>query len=483
MRTLPIILALVLTGCPKETEVETPVETAAPEATPMPDALPAKAFTVPKPSVHELSNGMLVYVVENHEVPLASVQIVFDIGTFADPAGKEGAAEATFDMLNEGAGDMDAATISRKLRQIGASLGSGADLDGASVSVSGMSKNLEQSLDIWTSVLLEPTFPEADWSVLQKQWVAGLEAEQSDPTSLALKLHYAQAYGPTYRGLAADVDTVGALTVADMRSFYETYVGPGNARILVGGDVDPEEVVAMLDARIGQWNKDVTTARPEPVPLPVDSSVIYFVHEPEASQSVVRVLTPLGVDRLDDNFYNLEIGNKAFGGAFVARINMNLREDKGWTYGARCFTYFPHGTGFWGCSTSIVTEHTTDAIKEIQAELAGVLGDKPLTADEIAYMQSSVKNGYPAGFETTGALLSAQVDIQRYGLPADWTAKYLDGVAAVTPEAANSAFSAVVDPNKLAWFIVGDREAVFDDISALGIPVIELDRDGNPKGE
>jgi zinc protease len=259
-------------------------------------------------------------------------------------------------------------------------------------------------------------------------------------------------------------------------------VGPGNARILVGGDVEPEAVVALLEARLGSWNKAVELTRPEPVPVPIESSVVYFVDEPGASQSVLRLITPTAT-RMAPDYYDLDVGNRAFGGAFVARVNMNLREDKGWTYGARCFTYYPHGTGFWGCSTSVVREHTADSMKEIIAELDGVLGDNPLSAEEVAYMQSSVKNGYPAGFETTDALLAAQVDIQRYGLPVDWTAKYLTGIAAVTPEGANAALKNAIDPGKLAWFVVGDREQVYDNIAALGIPMIELDREGNPKGE
>lgn len=474
--TLTLIAALALTGCPKGTEVETPVETAEP-ARGFPDALPAKSFDVPKPSSHQLDNGLPVYVVENHEVPLVGVQLVFDIGSFADPEGKEGLAEATFDMLNEGAGELDAAGISKALRQIGSNMGTGADLDGASVSASGLAKNLEQTLDIWATVLLEPTFPEDDWSILQRKWLANLEAEQADPSAVALRLHYAKAYGPNYRGRSATPASVEGLTTADMKDFYAKYVGPGNARILVGGDVDPETVVAALNARLGEWNVEVETTRPEPTAVPVESSVVYFVDEPGASQSVIRALSPIG-SRLDADYYDLEIGNRAFGGNFVARVNMLLREEKGWTYGARTFTYYPHGNGFFGFSSSVVAEATAPTIVEVRRLVTEVLDSNKLTDDEVAYMKSSIRNGYPASFETTDSLLSEQVDVQRYGLPTDWTAKYLPGIEAVTTDSANAALTKHVDPNKFAWFVVGDRATQLEPIRGLGMPVIVLDKDG-----
>ncbi|TNE90108.1 MAG: insulinase family protein [Deltaproteobacteria bacterium] len=476
--TLTLIAAIALTGCPKDTEVETPAAEAVDPARTFPEPLEGKTFEVPKPSSLQLANGMPVYVVENHEVPLFDVQMVFDVGSFADPEGKEGLAEATFDLLDEGAGDMDAAALSKKLRQIGGFVGSSASLDGASVGAAGLSKNLEQILDIWTTVLLEPTFPEEDWKVLQKKMVADLEAQDADPNSVALRLHYRVAYGDDYRGRAADAESVGSLTPADMKAFYEKYVGPGNARILVGGDVDPEAVVKALDARLGQWNVAVETTRPEPKSTPFEAATVYFVDEPGASQSVVRTLVPIGT-RLDEDYFDLDIANRAFGGAFVARVNMLLREEKGWTYGARTFTYYPHGNGFWGMSTSVRTDATAGTLTEVSRLITEALGDKPLTDDEVAYMKSSVRNGYPAGFETTGALLAEQVEVQRYGLPADWTAKYLAGIDAVTTESANTALKKAIDPNRLAWFVVGDRAAVMDEVLSVGLPVVVLDREGN----
>lgn len=475
--TLTLLAAVALTGCPKGTAPENAAEQADPSRA-FPEPLPATTFEVPKPTSLQLANGMPVYVVENHEVPLFDVRIVFDVGAFADPEGKEGLAAATFDMLNEGAGDMDASEISRRLRQIGSNVSSGADLDGASVGASGLTKNMEQTLDLFTTILLEPTFPGDDWGVMQKQMVANLEAEDADPTSVALRLHYRVAYGDSYRGRSASPESIGALTTEDMKDFYGKFVGPGNARILVGGDVDPEAVVKALDARLGEWNVAVETPRPEPTATAFDGSRVYFVDEPGASQSVVRILTPIGT-RLDEDYFDFDIANRAFGGAFVARVNMLLREEKGWTYGARTFTYYPHGTGFWGLSTSVRTDATEGTLAEVTRLIQEVLADNPLTEEEVAYMKSSVRNGYPAGFETTGALLSEQVDVQRYGLPSDWTARYLPGIEAVTAEKANAALARSLDPQRLAWFVVGDREQVLEGIRGFGMPVTVLDRDGS----
>jgi zinc protease len=429
---------------------------------------------------------MKVVFLENHEVPLFSVQLVLEVGAFLDPEGQEGLASAAFDMLNEGAADMDASEISRRLRQMGSSVNSGAGLDGASISASGLVKHMDATLDIWRAVVREPTFPEQDWSVLQKRTLANLESERSDPNSVASRVLYKILYDSAYAGRDPSLMSVSSLDTGMMRAFYEHHVGPANGMLLVGGDVTATQVLPLLEAKMGDWSSEAVPVSASGAPKAIDSSVMYFIDEPGASQSVIRTAQVVGT-RLDEDHFEFEMASRSFGGSFVARINMNLREDKGYTYGARCSSSYRHGPGTWGCSTSVRADATGASLMEIQREMSEALGQadtsRPLEDQEVSDAKDSVVYAYPARFETTGSLLGQQVSIQRYDLPEDWVGTYVDKVRSVTTEAANDAFRTHVDPDHMIWLVVGDRASVFEEVAALGLPMVELDREGEPLGD
>lgn len=480
MRTTAwIVSGFLLAGCAKTGSVDA----AGANARTTPEALEVRPFQLPAPETHTLSNGMKVVILENHEVPLFSVQLVLEVGSFLDPEGQEGLASATFDMLNEGAGDMDASEISRRLQQMGSSVNSGAGLDGASISASGLVKHMDATLEIWRTVVREPTFPDKDWSVLQKRTLANIESERSVPNSVASRVLYQILYDGKYAGRDPSLESVGSLDTAAMRSFYDTHVGPANAMLLVGGDVTAEQVLPVLEAKIGDWSTGVAPASATGGPKAIDASVMYFIDEPGASQSVIRTAQVIGT-RLDEDYFDFDMASRAFGGSFVARINMNLREDKGYTYGARCSASYRHGPGVWGCSTSVRADATGASLVEIRREMAEALGtgevDRPLLEQEITDAKNSVVYAYPARFETTGSLLGQQVSIQRYGLPVDWVETYVDKVRAVATDDANEVFRSRIDPDHMIWLVVGDRASVYEEVAALGIPMVELDREGNP---
>ena len=473
MRALPLLTVVALAGCPKVAP-----EPAATRA--MPGPLPTPAFALPTTETRTLSNGLEVVVATNAEVPLVDVRLVLDVGTWADPAGGMGVAEVTFDLMNDGAGDLDAAGISRELKRLGSSLYTGAEADTGWVGASGLVRNLEPTLDLWAKVLTEPTFPDSEWTILQKQKIAGVRLAKEDPTVVSRQVAYKLLYGDAYRGRIPSEAAYAGITTADAKAFYASWIGPQNARLFVGGDVTADEIVPLLEARIGAW-KPATVADAKPaVPAPAgDPSKVYFVHKAGATQSQLRVMLPVG-NRTDPDYYAFLMANEVIGGQFTSRVNMNLREAKGYTYGARCFLGMWEGPGVWGCSTSVQTEVTGPALTELKKEITDALGARPVTAEELAYQTSSQVNGFPGGYETTDAVLGEKAAIWRYGLPADWAERYLPGVQAVTVEGANAAFAARVDPSKLVWLVVGDKEAVWDDLAVLGLDIVELDRDGNP---
>ena len=449
-------------------------------AIPFPDPLPTPEFNLPEASMHTLSNGLQVRIVENHEVPLWTARLVLRGGSGADPAGKEGLASVTLDLMDDGTTNRSASDISRTIKALGSSLSTGASLDSATVSASGIVRNIGPTLDIMADVALNPTFPASEWEIVQAQRIADATAKLENPDVVGREAFYKQLYGGTYQGNVTTADSYASITTADMQAWHAERFHPNNALVLIGGDVTPDEVIPMLEERLGGWQASDTDAADATVDVEVpEGSVMYFIDKPGAAQSVIRLGGFVG-QRTDSDYYDLLIGNAAFGGAFTARVNMNLREDKGYTYGARCRAWYPEGPGVFFCSTSVRTDATGASLIELRKELTDVVGDRPIDADEVAYYVSSEVNGYPSQYETTGAVLGEHADIWLHGLPEDWQSRYLPGVQAVTAESANAALTSHIQPDRLIWTVVGDREAVYADLESFGLPIVELDRMGNP---
>jgi zinc protease len=315
--------------------------------------------------------------------------------------------------------------------------------------------------------------------VMQKRRIADLAAQKEDPTAIATRVTRHVTWGEDYRGRLGSEAAFQAISPADMRAFWTQNFGPKDAILLVGGSVDPKVIIPLLDERLGGWNPAVS-ARVKPTPKAATNAtpVLYLVDKPGAAQSVIRVGKPVA-DRNSPDYYALSVATETLG-TFTGRVNMNLREDKGWTYGATCGVRYGYGPGSWGCSTSIVTEFTGPAVGEIRKELTGILADKPVTAAEVAYRKSSDSLGFPGQFEETGAILSEKADIWRYGLPPDWAERYVPGVQKVDVAATNAALRGNIKLDDLVWVVVGDAALVRPGLEQLGIPIVVLDRDGNP---
>lgn len=447
---------------------------------PIPEPGPAARFQLPTFERRTLSNGLPVVVATNREVPLWEVRVLFRVGGFADPAGKEGLASVTLDMMNEGAGELSAEDISRALKRLGSSLSTGADDDGASVSASGMKRNLEPTLDLMAKVLLNPTFPAADWDVRKAQRIADLAASKEDPTGIASRVTPHLVYGNAYRGRMVTEASYNALTLDDMRAFHRSQLGPQNAMIIVGGDLSADEVLPLLESRLAGWKSEApAVSAPVATLIKTEKPTMYLVDKPGAAQSVIRAFQPAPT-RQDGDFYAMVVANEAFGGAFTARINMNLREDKGYTYGARCSSAHRYGPSVWSCGASVQTAVTAPSIIEVQKEVTAALSDRPLTNDEISFYRQSIERSFPGKFESTGAILGEKASAWQYGLPDNWTDRYLLGIQSVTAETANAAFKRWVSPAQLNWVVVGDLAVIRPDLDKLGFQLIEVDRDGQP---
>lgn len=484
---LPVLTAVAV-ACKKQPPPPPPVEEAPPakpeHRTTRPAPLAKRPFTLPAPQEATLSNGLRVVVVENHEVPLVYINLVTDQGEWTDPDSKPGLASVTMDMLNEGAGKRNAAAISKDLRKIGASLGTSAGLDGSGVSVSSTTKNLEPALDIMADVVLRPTFPRKDWELLEKKRLAELAEARQDPGAMASRAWNHLLYGDDYAGRLATEKGYKSITTRDMKKWWQTHLVPSKSLVLVGGDITLDEAVPLLEARFGKWKDPRRVAqhdKPSPDALPqFDESTIFLVDKPGAAQSVVRGGLWVG-SRTDGDWPAFTLANMAVGGQFTARINMNLREDKGWTYGARSSTSSNYLPGLWRASSSIVTPHTAEAVVEILNEVNGALGDKPVTDAELEAARGGLLRSWPLRFENPGYLLGQTADMWRYDLPSDWLTGRIARYEAVTLDQANAAFAAHVDPAKMVFVIVGDAEVIKAPLEEMtGLPVVMVDANGRP---
>ena len=269
-----------------------------------------------------------------------------------------------------------------------------------------------------------------------------------------------------------------------MKKWWQVHLAPAHSMLLVGGDITLDEAIPLLEARFGAWKDPRRVARhdkPAVDALPsFEQSTIFLVDQPGAPQSVVKGGLFVG-DELGEDWPAFDLANLAVGGQFTARINMNLREDKGWTYGARSGTAHNYLPGLWSAGGSIVTPHTADAVVEILAELNGALGDKPVTADELAAARGGTLGTGPLSFDTPGYLLDETASMWRYDRPDDWLSGRISRYEAVTLEQANAAFKARIDPSKLIFLVVGDAATIAGPLAEqTGLPVVRVDADGRP---
>lgn len=474
------VFVLSVTPFPEYSATASTVDRSAglPEVTAPPNA------TFPSVQTATLSNGLEVMLVERDAVPVVNMRLIIDAGSAADQFALPGTASMTATMMDEGTTSRSALEISEELAMLGASLGVSSDLDAAFVTMSALTDNLDASLDLFADVALNPAFPEADFERLQRQRIAQIQREKVTPVQMALrvfpKLMYGDdhAYSAPFTGSGTEATTM-ALTTDALRQFHDTWFKPNNATLLVVGDASLGELLPKLEAEFGSWRRgDVPTKNIGTVAVNPNPEV-YIMDRPGSAQTIIFA-GHIAPPKANDNEIAIETMNTVLGGAFTSRINMNLREDKGWAYGAFSLMFDSKGQRPFLVYAPVQTDKTSESMAEIQAELNRYLGDTPPTADEVDKAQRDQTLSLAGRWETNGAVLGDLTELVQYGLPMGYWDTYTDQVRSLDVASVSAAAAEVLRPQNMTWVIVGDRSVIEPGIRSLGYGAIKvLDADGN----
>lgn len=447
---------------------------------PYPSEIPAAEF--PEAQTTELANGMSVILVERRAVPLVRMQLQFDAGYASDES--PGTANLAMSMLDEGTTSRSALEISDELDRLGAQLFSGSDLDTSTVTMNALSDMLEPSLDLYTDVILNPSFPEEDFDRLKAQTIAGIQREMAQPVAMGLRILPALLYpeGHAYEQPltgSGTVETVQAMTREDLSDWHATWFKPNNATLIVVGDVTMDVLKPALESAFGGWEAGEVPAKDVgPVERKADDA-IYLLDRPGAQQSVIFA-AHVAPPKANPNEIAFETMNQILGGSFTSRVNMNLREDKHWSYGARTLVWDAAGPRPFTVYAPVQTDRTRESMMEIAREMRGIVGEIPITAEELDKAKKTQTLELPGRWETNAAVAGSIADIVRFGLGLDYYEDYAEEVRSLTLQDVSSIATANIHPDDLMWVVVGDREVIEPGIRELGWgPVVVIDPEGN----
>lgn len=446
----------------------------------LPPIGPDPKFTLPAINKTKLSNGMNLWVVRQSELPIVSMNLVLNAGGILDPTGRSGVASMTSGMLNQGTKTRSAVDIANSLQTIGASVNPNVSWDAGTVSMQTLTKNLDQALEIYSDIVINPSFPDKELESIRRRALIGFQQRRASPTAVAGVVYDKVLYGDQAYGnqLGGDEKTVAAMTRDDLVKFYETYYRPNNATMIVVGDVDAASIKAKLEKAFAGWKSADLPAMPNQAVTMAARPAIYLVDKPGAAQSSVTI-GQVGITRDNPDFYAVQVMNSILGGGSTARLFMNLREDKGYTYGAYSRFVTRRSAGPFSASGEIQTVSTREAIEEFMKELKGIRGEIPVTEAELETNKQALIRRFPSQFETVGQISGQLSNLVIYGLPDSTFNEFIPKVSAITIDEVKRVANKYLDPAKMAIVIVGDRKIIEPGLKELGYPIVMLDTDGN----
>lgn len=439
----------------------------------LPEVGAAPELRLPKVQRATLSNGLKVVLGERHEIPVVRVRLLLNAGFAADQLATPGTANMTMSMLDEGTKTRNALQISEEAERLGAELRTRASLDMLSAELTALKKNLDASLNLFSDVVLHPSFPEKDFERVQKNQLTAIQQEEVEPFAMAMRVlppliftkGHAYAQPLTGSGYAA---SVAKLTTADLQRFYETWFKPNQATLVVAGDTTLAEITPKLEKLFGGWKPGETPKKNlATVALPPKPAV-YLIDRPDSEQSLI-LAGHVSPPRNNPDDVAITVLNTLLGGQFTSRINMNLREDKHWSYGAGTIFFNAAGQRPFVMYAPVQTDKTKESMVEIQKELRDIARSRPATKEELSFAQDNEILSLAGSRETSAAVLNSMAETVTYGLPDDYYETYSGKVRALKPQDLATVAEKVIRPENLVWVVIGDRSKVEKGIKELNL--------------
>ena len=467
------------TAPPKPEKETAKVESKEPWRNTMPGPGPQAKAQLPSAKRLELSNGMALYVVEAHHLPIVAANIVLRSGSAADPIDLPGLAGFTASMLDEGTSKRDALQIANETYAMGATLNTGTQTDGSSATVRSLKMNAGPAMSILSDVVLNPTFPDKEVERIRNDRLTALMQQRDQPWPTALRVMNACLFGPGHPYGHTQLGTEEAIkktTQVDLVNLYKSTFSPKNAALIMVGDVTEAEAKKLAQDAFGSWKGAATPATVPPAGTTVASRVV-IVDKPGSNQTMV-LAGQMGVKRSDPDYEKLDVMNTVLGGLFSSRINLNLREDKGYSYGAFSFIGQNRGVGPLMAGAAVRGDVTGPSIEEILREITKIR-DGGVTGEELKLAKESIIRSLPANFETTGSTAGTMASIYLYDLPLDYYQTLPTRVDAITATDVLGVAKKHLVPERMVVVAVGDRSKIEPQISKLNLGAIAYrDADG-----
>jgi zinc protease len=450
-----------------------------------PDTGTPPQLKLPKLQRATLKNGLKVILAERHEVPLVSFWLNVDAGYAADQFASPGTASMTAALLNGGTKTRTALQISDEQALLGAQLNAYANLDLSVVQLSALKSKLDPSLALFADIILNPVFPESDFKRQQNQQRAAIQREQVTPIQMGLRVFPGLLYGPghaygnplTGSGTLASVDK---MTREELVKFHETWFKPNHATLVITGDTTLSEVTPTLEKLFASWKPGETPEKNVKNVQTPSKSVVYLLDKPGALQSII-IVGDIAPPTANPSEIAIAAMNDGLGGTFFSRINSNLREDKHWSYGTRTLLWGARAQRPWITIAPVQTDKTKESLVELNKELRGIIGDRPLTQTELTAIQDSETLSLPGSRETQEEVGASINDLVQYGLPDDYYETMAGKIRALKTTDLASAAKTIVHPDNLIWVVVGDRAKIEAGVKELNLGELKfLGPDGKP---
>lgn len=469
-RTIPASTPATVNWTPPEDDFDRSV---------IPPAGPNPAIKAPPVYTAEIGNGIKVLGAINDETPTTTISVRMKVGQSHEPIDKLGLAGLTAAMLGEATTESTAEDLSNRLDKLGSYVSFGSGDTFTSMRIRTLSKNLDETTAIAMEKMFKPKFDPADFERLKAQTIEGIKSSKKQARGVASEMFNRKMYGDNNSvswSNAGTVETVTNITLGDVKKFYADHYSASVASIVAVSDLPKGKIVSALDG-LSDWEaKDVATTSTNTFP-DIGDPKIYFIDKPGAAQSEIRIgKRALPYDATGE-YYKATLMNYPLGGAFNSRINLNLREDKGYTYGARSFFSGQEDRGFFGASAGVKADTTAASITEFLKELKSYYDDG-ITEEELNFTKSAIGQRDARAYETPGQKLGFLGRMMTYNLEADFVDEQSDILQSMTKAQIDALAKAHINPDEMIILVVGDKEVNMESLKALGLPIVELDENG-----